>query len=558
MSKFNRNTAPVTRASRGSTPLTSTSTATLTHEGGAAVVQDPRAELYRLTLAGFVAEDSFYESGADKMARVRRLVTQIVEADTSENRAESGRWLAGLIGWMRNSGNMRTAPMLTAVEAVRVRLAVGGHSYNREMVSGALARADEPGEFLAYWLSQSDPRKGKTVPNPVKRGLADAAVRLYDEFATLRYDTASHGVRFGDVVEIAQPRTNARAGTEQNDALMRHLIDRRHAYNTSDIPESLTMLRTRAELEALPVAERRPLVEAAERNEHDAFVRLRRAGMTWEWLASWLQGPMDAVAWKVALSSIGYMAALRNLRNLDQAGIDDATAQVLADRLADPAQVAKSRQFPFRFLSAYGAVDSDRWRVALGKALDASTANIPALPGRTLILIDTSASMDSVGWSERSKMTPARTAALFGIALGMRCGTENVDVYGWADGQFRHDLRKGASVLREIDRFTAKIGSVGHGTRMTEAVRATFRPGEHSRVVLLTDMQTFGSYYGAPADQVPVDVPFYAFDLSGYKGSVVPDAPNRHQLGSLTDATFRWIPMVESGNAVRYPWEADD
>ena len=41
--------------------------------------------------------------------------------------------------------------------------------------SSVLQRADEPGELLAYWLAAH----GRAVPKPVKRGVADAAVRLY-------------------------------------------------------------------------------------------------------------------------------------------------------------------------------------------------------------------------------------------------------------------------------------------------------------------------------------------------------------------------------------------
>jgi hypothetical protein len=548
-------------ASRGSSPLRSASATpdTLTHEGGAAYTRDARADLYLLTLSGLVAEDSFYESGSAKMARVRELVTRIVADDASENRADSGAWLADFVRWMRTEGNIRTGAILTAAEAVHARLTAGAHSFNREIVSGALDRADEPGEFVAYWLNTfgTAPNKAKTLPKPVKRGLADAAVRLYNEFAVLRYDTGSHGVRFGDVVDLVQPRTNSRTPVEaQNGDLLRHLIDRRHAYNTSDIPESLTMLRTRAELEAVPVEARRPIVEAAASGDAASLLRLRGAGMTWEWLASWVQGPMDATAWKVALSSIGYMAALRNLRNLDEAGIDDATAQVLADRLADPGQVAKSRQLPYRFLSAYEAVGSDRWRVALGKALDASTQNIPELEG-SLILVDTSASMSTMGWSAKSKMTPVRTAALFGVALATRSRTSTL--CGFADGTFEHQVRGGVSVLREVERFSARIGEVGHGTAMVEAIQARFVPGKHRRVILISDEQAFDNRWsGNPSTAVPADVPLYAFNLGGNAPSVIADEPNRHQLGGLTDHTFRMIPLIEAGIRSGFPWEIDD
>jgi len=65
---------------------------------------------------------------------------------------------------------MRTAPVVLAAEAVRARLAAGLDGGNRQLVGSVLRRADEPGEMLAYWTS----RYGRAVPQPVKRGVADA------------------------------------------------------------------------------------------------------------------------------------------------------------------------------------------------------------------------------------------------------------------------------------------------------------------------------------------------------------------------------------------------
>ncbi|MET9731017.1 TROVE domain-containing protein [Streptomyces sp. NPDC006458] len=76
--------------------------------------------------------------------------------------------------------------------------------------------------------------------------------------------------------------------------------------------------------------------------------------MTWESLAGWLLGPMDAAAWEAIIRSMGLMALTRNLRNFDEAGVSDEAAEQVAARLADPEEVRRSRQFPYRFLSAYG------------------------------------------------------------------------------------------------------------------------------------------------------------------------------------------------------------
>ena len=109
----------------------------------------------------------------------------------------------------------------------------------------------------------------------------------------------------------------------------------------------------------------------------------------------------------------------------------------------------------------------------MDKALQASLANLPALPGRTLILVDTSASMTHRTMSARSKMTPAQAAAVFGVALAAK--GERVDLHGFADGVFHHRVPKGASVLKEVKRFTARTGEVGHGTQIAASVRASFK-----------------------------------------------------------------------------------
>ena len=262
--------------------------------------------------------------------------------------------------------------------------------------------------------------------------------------------------------------------------------------------------------------------------------------------------------WRLILPQLGYMALIRNLRNLDEAGITDKEAATLADRIADPEQVRRSRQFPFRFLSAYLNAPSLRWGHALEQALDAATANIPELPGRTLILIDTSASMGQA-LSRKSAMSMVQAAALFGLATGIR-NRDRADLYGFADGQFR--VRRSAyrlSLLKSVEAFTRRIGQVGHGTRIAEAVRATYRG--HDRVMIFTDMQTFpdrhgwGRHVGDVSASVPARVPVYGFNLVGYRHSAMPAGfGNRHELGGLTDATFSLIPNIEAGLAARWPW----
>lgn len=141
---------------------------------------------------------------------------------------------------------------------------------------------------------------------------------------------------------------------------------------------------------ALPAAERRATVTAP-----GAAERLAEAGRTWEMPAGRLQGPLDAAAWEAVIPSMGPMALPRNPRNFDEAGVSDEAAARVAAELSDPAVVARSRQFPFRCLAANQHAPSLRWSYPLERALGHSPANVPALPGRTLILVDRSGGTDS-------------------------------------------------------------------------------------------------------------------------------------------------------------------
>ena len=109
----------------------------------------------------------------------------------------------------------------------------------------------------------------------------------------------------------------------------------------------------------------------------------------------------------------------RNLRNFDEAGVSDAIAKLVIEKLTDPDQVRRSRQFPFRFLSAAREVNNLRWAYPLEQALNLSLQNVPELKGSTLILVDRSGSMFAP-LSEHGGMSQADVAAIFGSALHMR------------------------------------------------------------------------------------------------------------------------------------------
>jgi hypothetical protein len=70
-------------------------------------------------------------------------------------------------------------------------------------------------------------------------------------------------------------------------------------------------------------------------------------------------------------------------------------------------------------------------------------------------------------------------------------------------------------------------------------------------------MQTFapGPHTGNVTQVVPRGTPLYGFNLGGYRHTAFdPGAPNRMELGGLTDATFRMIPLIEAGRNADWPF----
>ncbi|MFE3429783.1 TROVE domain-containing protein [Streptomyces sp. NPDC059171] len=537
MSRFNQRSARPAAHS----PVTTTGERTTNHQGGTGYLRDTKSELFLLAVANFVGTDTFYESGGQRDDRYTQLIRQVAVIDPD--------WCTGFLRWLRSDANMRTASLVGAAEFTKARLEAGVAGHSRQAIDSVLQRADEPGEFLGYWTS----RYGRKLPKPVKRGLADAVQRLYNERSLLKYDTDSKGYRFGDVLNLVHPSPAADKAWQGD--LFKHALDRRMKRD-EEIPESLKMLRRRAEVVSWPVEDRRKMLAS-----HDLAPTFEAAGMTWEALAGWLQGPMDAAAWEVVIPSMGYMALLRNLRNFDEAGVSDEVADMVARKLADPEQVAKSRQLPMRFYSAFNAAPSLRWGHALDKALTASLSNIPRLGGRTLVLVDTSSSMHA-SFSRDGALMRWDAAALFGIAIGARC--TQADVVSFSSARYYTNdqpgaktktfpLTGGGSLLGDVRKWKEGGWFLGGGTDTAAALRQEFKG--HDRVVIVTDEQA-GHDVREVTEAIPASTPMYTWNLAGYQAGHAPSgSANRHTFGGLTDQAFRMIPLLESGRDATWPWE---
>ncbi len=241
------------------------------------------------------------------------------------------------------------------------------------------------------------------------------------------------------------------------------------------------------------------------------------------------------------------MALVRNLRNFDQAGIGAAAVDAVVAKITDAHEVAAARLFPYQVWAAYRHAPSDTWKLALGRTLDHTVSNIPALDG-TLVVIDTSGSMQAPV-SNRSRLQRVEVAAVMAMATAARADDVDVVIYG-ADNARVHGLR-GASVLSGVDKVVRAIGSVGHATYGHTAIARWFDPRRHRRAVIFTDDQQHDAGR-VRLDHVPV---VYTFDLAGYRPSALPAGERgRYTLGGFTDATFTAMDVLERGRNAGWPF----
>ena len=224
---------------------------------------------------------------------------------------------------------------------------------------------------------------------------------------------------------------------------------------------------------------------------------------TWETLRA---GGAD---WVAILKQIKmpHMALLRNLRGIFKE-IDDRTkcSEVLENLKGG---VIKGKQFPFRYLSAYNAVNAEGdvhqkglLKDGLEDCMDVSCQNLPKLAGKNAFLSDNSGSAWGTFNSEYGSVTVAEIDNLSAVI-----GAVNSDegyVFPFGDRLARIDISKRQGILNQAKNVGKTGRSLGGGTEcgiwlfFDEAIRKK----EHwDNIFIYSDMQAgHGGLYGTDAE----------------------------------------------------------
>ena len=480
------------------------------HEGVKAYAMPPELELYTAVVTASLS-DLFYEKEDERVKRIAALMRKV-----------SPEFVARLAVYARTEMHLRSIPLLLLVELAKMH---NGDDLVARAVEKTVLRADEIMELLMcyQWRNPSaDPRKklGK-LSRQIQNGLQRAFNR-FDEYQFAKYDRDNLEVKLRDALFLVHPK----AKDEQQQALFDKIVNR----------QLETPYTWETELSALG---QQPF--ASDEDKNAAFRQ------KWEEL--------------VRSGKLGYMALMRNLRNLLQADVSFADLQLVCDRLSDAAQVAKSKQLPFRYLSAYREVEqvSSTGTSALMSALETavrhSAANIEGFDENTRVLIasDVSGSM----WTKVSAKSTVRLfdiGLLLSMLLKNRCKQVIAGIFGneWSVENMPADNILMAT--RQLERLEGKVGYSTNGYKVVDWLIEQNQVMD--KVMMFTDMQMWDSTGRNSTfekswrryKQLAPQAKLYLFDLGGYGQSplrlVEPDV---YLIAGWSDRVFDVLSAIDKG-----------
>ncbi len=327
--------------------------------------------------------------------------------------------------------NLRHVPLLLLACLAESE---NGKAVLADTIARVVSRADEMGELLTvYWAKNG----GKTsVPRQMRLGLARALVK-FDEYQLAKYDR-DDGVKLRDVLRIVRPKP---------------------------ISEEQTVLWRKAKNRQLETPDTWEVALSGGADKRETFTRLINEG------------------------NLGYLALLRNLRNMDKAGVDSK----LIRKAIIARQNGAQRVLPFRYVAAARAVPS--LEPALDEALCEAISELPPLSGKTIVLIDVSQSM-SYKLSAKSDLTRMDAAA----ALGAIVMAEELKLFTFSYEIVEVPPRRGMAGIDAI------VRSQPHGGTYLGAAVRTVNGIEHDRLIVITDEQSH--------DPVPPPVAKHAYMIN--------------------------------------------
>ena len=484
------------------------------HEGAEAFVMSPELELYTAVVTASLS-DKFYETN-DK--RMDRLVSLIAKVDPM--------FVAQLAVYTRTQMYLRSVPLLLLVELAKVH---NGDDLVSRAVGQTVLRADEITELLACYQSRNpskdEHKKLARLSHQIQVGLQQAFNR-FDEYQFAKYDRDGAEVKLRDALFLVHPKAKDEAQQAIFDKITNKSLAVPYTWET--------------ELSALG--------QQKFENEEERASAFR---MKWEEL--------------IDSSKVGYMALMRNLRNILESRVSVEHIQKVCDTLSDPKAVANAKQLPFRYLAAYrevqGITSTSTANVlsALEAAALCSAANIEGFGADTKVLLacDVSGSMEQ-SISPRSKVELYDIGLMLAMLLKNRCSQVISGLFGDTWKAINLPMN---GILANTMELHRREGEVGYSTNGYKVINWLIEHKEiMDKVMMFTDCQMWDSY-GRNASirkswhrykTIAPNAKLYLFDLAGYGQTPLSMAEKDvYLIAGWSDKVFDVLQAIEEGgNAI--------
>lgn len=448
----------------------------LNYEGAKAYVMTPAEELYSAVVTTGLSNIT-YEKGNERLERIQSLIKK-----------NDPEFVAKLAVYARKDMYLRSIPLVLAIELAKE---ASGSDLVSKTVDGIVQRADEITELLAYYQlanERTETKKLNRLSKQIQKGLVKS-FNKFDEYQFAKYNRKGE-VTLKDALFLVHPK--AKDESQQT-------IFNKIAGDVLEVPYTWEV--------ELSVLGQKKYTDQAERKQ---AIKIK-----WEEL--------------IFSNKMGYMATLRNLRNILEAEVSAEAMNKICRYLADEKAVIHSKQLPFRFLAAYRelkTIDSpyvSSVLEALENAVVVSAQNIKGFGFNTSVVIaaDVSGSMQK-RVSPKSKVLLYDIGLLMSMILQSQCKNVVTGIFG--DRWLRVPMPKNG-ILRNVDAFYKREGEVGYSTNGYLVIEDLIKRQEKvEKVMLFTDTQMWDSSGNKHSFEdswsrykaIAPDAKLYIFDLAGY------------------------------------------
>jgi 60 kDa SS-A/Ro ribonucleoprotein len=458
-------------------------------------VADSATKLVTMTGGSFFSEPKYYSFSTptrDSDGRVSNLKERITGINTATAQFESceelddvarevistalnvansdcPRDLLRIASWLRNDMNIRLTPQVLLVLASQNE---NTKPFVAEFASKIIVRPDE---VKTCYLLHRFLFGHKCLSASLNRAMG-VAMSGFSERALIKYDSDSFPT-WKNVLGTIKRKAGFPLSKEMSDYFV-----------TGKVSKTGT-----------PLAYSRKQLSKCKKFDEKAQLLAKVSMVNWEVLVTQFGSTQEVWTYLLDNELVGYMAMLRNLRNFLKADISMDAVKRVASFLSNKEQVLRSKQLPFRFLSAHRIIgemyemDSlKRTKLldAIDDAMGHSIENVPVIEGLTVVFSDTSGSMGSPV-SGKSVITCLDAGSLLASMVAKRATDAYVGAF--ATNPAIITAHKSDSILTIAEKI--RRGKVnGHGTDAHKCVDWIVSKGiKPARVIIFSDMQMYNS-----------------------------------------------------------------